>query len=83
MWKIVNFNDPSDGDILEFFGTIMNIGGHYNRTSGTFTCPVSGFYYFSTTISAAINGEVNSRSRGNQLKFAHLINKQWPQRKKN
>lgn len=33
-----------------FDNTVLNIGDHYDTTSGIFTCPVDGVYIFSLTI---------------------------------
>jgi hypothetical protein len=49
--------------ILPFHSVITNVGGAYNPTSGVFTCPFDGEYYFSVV------GNVWNFDDGNDVLF--------------
>ncbi|XP_013391381.1 complement C1q-like protein 4 [Lingula anatina] len=44
-------------DVLNFEKVITNVGNAYNAMSGRFTCPFSGSYFFTATISTSTTGE--------------------------
>ena len=66
------FNAGSTSQKVIFDVAIKNVGSAYNTSTGVFTCPATGFYFFSfalyfasfavgtTTVLAAITGSVNS-----------------------
>ena len=41
------------GETVIFDTTLVNIGNYYSSQTGTFTCPVDGFYQFTVVIAAA------------------------------
>jgi hypothetical protein len=48
---------PSDGYTLSLtnIGGLLNVGGHFNATTGTFTVPISGIYEFHVGFSSKNN----------------------------
>jgi hypothetical protein len=42
-------------DTLRFTGITTNIGGHYNASTGEFTCPYHGIYNFNIVILTSID----------------------------
>lgn len=45
---------PCHSGVLKFASVLVNEGGGYSPDTGTFTCPVGGFYYF--TVHASVYG---------------------------
>ena len=39
---------------IQFFKASTNSGGHYNITSGEYTCAVTGIYFFSLTLGSEL-----------------------------
>ena len=56
------------GDRIIYRHPIVNPGGHYNISTGEYTCPVSGIYFFQFTVHAHLNQAID-----NELANAELI----------
>ena len=52
-----NKHDPRKGRRLQFPTVLFNHGNAYNARTGQFSCPVSGYYVFFTTIMSHENAE--------------------------
>ena len=46
--------DFQDGTIINFDRPITNEGGHYDPFIGTFTCPLSGMYFFAVSLNSKV-----------------------------
>ena len=40
------------GDKIKYNGIVTNPGGHYNKNTGEYTCPQTGWYFFSFSVYA-------------------------------
>ena len=57
--------------IVVFDGILFNTGNHYNPTTGVFTCPLSGYYYFSGDLVS--NGGLNYFALYKGEEVAYLV----------
>lgn len=51
----------STSDAIKFNNVITNVGGGYNRSTGIFTAPITGYYEFIVTIMAQSGNSFLSR----------------------
>ena len=63
--------EDADGAIVTYNTTITNIGGYMNISTGIFTVPIAGLYYFAWT---GPNGEYIKRMNAAYL---YLNGNQW------
>ena len=56
------------GDRIIYHYPIINPEGHYSTSTGEYTCPVSGIYFFQFSIHAQLNQAIN-----NELADAELV----------
>jgi len=61
------FNDSNDIIALRFHHIDVNVGSHFNNTTGIFTCPVAGNYFISC--------QSNLRAQGSQWSSLYIIYK--------
>ena len=63
-------------DVSQFYPSVytihlsnpsINRGGHYNITSGEYTCPVTGIYFFSLTLGGALEIGAGIRTENGYL----------------
>lgn len=51
--------DISSGNVMVFNSTRVNIGNHFDTSTGKFTAPVAGTYFFNTTCLSTSNASSN------------------------
>ena len=61
------YNDGNDIVALRFHNVDVNVGSHFNNTTGIFTCPVAGNYFISC--------QSNLRAQGSQWSSLYIIYK--------
>ncbi|XP_062611248.1 cerebellin-3-like [Saccostrea cucullata] len=53
-------SNPGHHQTIVFDSVITNVGGNYNRHTGTFFCPANGVYTFSWTLYCSAGGHIYS-----------------------
>lgn len=64
-------NYPAHNSVLKFRHILVNKGEGYDASTGMFTCPLAGFYYFTVHASVYGRGEVIIQKNGEKVVSAY------------